>query len=512
MRPNAFAIIVQIWNNLTPSQKTSLGVAVLLLGIVVAVISTFAGMPHYSQIYGNMTETDASNVVSKLKEMKVPYRLSGNTVLIPAEKIDDVRLELAGEGLPQGGNNGFELFDKVQMGQSEFGERMTYLRALQGELARTICQLNSVRTARVHIAMPEQRLYNRDDNKPSASVVLDLRTAAPSAKEVKAITHLVSSAVEGLEPKAVTVVDTKGDLLSDLPGLSGGGAAQLEAQRAVEAQIEQRVQGMLDRVLGPEKTIARASVTLNMSSKEVERETYTPVTDNAGAGVLESQHRTVETYNGGKPGSTSTNALANIAVGAAGGNAYSREESTTQFRISKEVEHTTIAPGEITKISLAIFVDEGIEKEQIVELQQTLAAAAGLDTKRGDQIVVQGMAFDTTAAQAEEKAAKQQSRSKMLVTIGKYVLAAVLAVAFLFFLLGIFRATLTPVRTESVLPEVQFRSYDSLASPESQADALASLNANPSLEDQTAEEEDAIRALDPERVAQVIKGLMAEEG
>ncbi|HEY3418407.1 MAG TPA: flagellar M-ring protein FliF C-terminal domain-containing protein, partial [Armatimonadota bacterium] len=236
---------------------------------------------------------------------------------------------------------------------------------------------------------------------------------------------------------------------------------------------------------------------------------------NTGVGVLESQHRTVESYSNGKPGATANSAIANLTAGGQpNGNAYTREDNTTQYRVSKEVEHMTVAPGEITKINLAIFVDQGVAKEQIIPLQQTLSTAAGLDQKRGDQIVVQSMAFDTTAAKAEETTSKQQARNKLLLMVGKYALAAALTVAFLFFLFGIFRATLAPAMratTEQVLPEVQYQPYDSLAPPETAAEALASLSANPTLEDRTAEEEDAVRSLDPERIAQVIKGLMAEE-
>ena len=172
----------------------------LIVLVVVAVMT--ASQPHYAQLYGNLTDEDAATVIGKLKDAKVPYRLqdSGHTVEVPEGKVDEVRLQLASEGVPQGGNVGFELFDKTQIGQSEFGERLNYVRALQGELARTIGRLKSVRSARVHLALPEQRLYTSEEKKPTASVVLDLNGASPSPQEIKAIIHLVSAAVEGLEP------------------------------------------------------------------------------------------------------------------------------------------------------------------------------------------------------------------------------------------------------------------------------------------------------------------------
>ncbi|HOF89545.1 MAG TPA: flagellar basal-body MS-ring/collar protein FliF, partial [Armatimonadota bacterium] len=293
----------QRWAQLNTQHKAVVIATAVIIAVAVAVAVSVAGAPRYVQLYGNLTAEDAAQVVRKLKEQKIKHRLSngGTTIEVPDTQVDTLRLSLAGDGIPQGGNVGFELFDKPHIGQSEFSEHLNYLRALQGELARTISQLESVRTARVHLVIPQHRLFVTDVEEASASVVLALRGGRPDSRAIKAMIHLVSSAVEGLDPARVTVVDTRGNLLSDRPELTGSaGLAVTEMQRAMETQMEERLQSMLDQVLGANNALVRANVLLNRNSRTIQRETYSPVTDGAGRGVLESQHRTVEQFDGAR--------------------------------------------------------------------------------------------------------------------------------------------------------------------------------------------------------------------
>ncbi|MHB9130791.1 MAG: flagellar basal-body MS-ring/collar protein FliF [Armatimonadota bacterium] len=526
---NSFSRITQLIRDLSTNQKTALGIGALVLIVAVTIAVSFANTPHYALLYGNLTEEDASTVVEKLKSMKVEYHLldKGTRIEVPAAKVDETRLALASEGIPLGGNVGFELFDKPQMGQSEFGERLNYLRGLQGELARTISQLESVRSARVHLVLPEHRLYSTEDQKPSASVVLNLHSSQPKSSEVKSIINLVSSAVEGLKPANVTVVDTTGKLLSDMTDYSqeGNNSTRLQAQRTAEARIEARVQNMLDRVLGPNKALTCASVTLNFDRKQVDSEVYTPVANKQGQGVLESEQRSTESYDGSRANPLSAGGAAGATANTTrellggngtpnGGRAYAREDINAKYLVTREKTHTEVSPGQVEKVSLALFVDKSITADQVTGLTDTIKAAAGLVENR-DQIVVQSIAFDTSALEAANKETQQQSRTQMLMTIGKYSLGGVMILAFFFFLLSIYRSALAPVTAQILPVEEDLPSYELLSttSPETAIDQYGSFSSHFTLAEEPAtdEEEELLRNLDPERVAHVIKGLMTEE-
>ncbi|MHB9110565.1 MAG: flagellar basal-body MS-ring/collar protein FliF [Armatimonadota bacterium] len=524
-----FSQSLEMWQQLTGSQKMALGVALVILVLVTIVIAKTASQPQYVQLYGNLTSEDAATVVQKLQEMKVEYRLAsgGNSIEVPAQRADEIRLNLAGEGLPRGGNVGFELFNKAQIGQSEFGERLNYVRALQGELARTIGELNSVRSARVHLALPERRLYSAEEQKPTASVVLDLQGPDPTPGEIKSIIHLVASAVEGLLPANVTVVDTQNKLLSemaDVDGADGASSMRLQAQQTVAKQIEQRVQSMLDKVLGPGKSIARANVKLNYDQKTIEREVYTPLENQLG--VLESEHRASESYNGAKPGATggpvgavpNTSPTATV-TGTRGSGTYSREENTTQYRVSKSIESTQVSPGQIERLTLALFIDEGIESTQLESLKKTVATAVGIDAARGDAIEVQPMKFNAPDTTTQDKVAKKQAWMSQLASIGKYAGGAVMLLIFLMVVSSLYRSTFKneerPAMDEGMplaLPDGEFTPAALPSLSASPVGALEQYEANNEPEElamlDTAEYD--LSNVDPKHVAIVIKELMAE--
>src|SRR5690349_15119948 len=207
-----------------------LGILVALAAAVAALVSVtlWTQQPDMQVLFANLATEDAGAIVEKLKEAKVPYELgaSGTSILVPSAQVHDLRLQMAGQGLPHGGGVGFEIFDRSTLGMSEFVQKLNYRRALQGELARTITQMPDVARARVHLAVPERRLFSSDHDRPRASVVLSLRASnALSRGQIQGIVHLVASSVEGLQPRDVTVVDGNGRLLSE--GGGGEGATRL---------------------------------------------------------------------------------------------------------------------------------------------------------------------------------------------------------------------------------------------------------------------------------------------
>jgi flagellar M-ring protein FliF len=245
----------QLWAGLSATQKT------VLVGVTAALAAGFlslvfwAGSPEYSVLFGKLSPDDAGRVVASLKQQGVPYRLEdgGRAVLAPADRVHELRLGLASEGIPQGGVVGFEIFDKSSFGMTDFAQKVNYARALEGELTRTIRRLEGVEGARVHLVLPEKRLFEEQSQPASASVVLQLSAGGRlSAKQIQGVVYLVSSSVEGLPADRVTVVDTRGNVLYQRSGEESAvlAADQIEFKRAYEKDVERRVREMLETVRG----------------------------------------------------------------------------------------------------------------------------------------------------------------------------------------------------------------------------------------------------------------------
>src|SRR5436309_8984441 len=246
------------------------------IGSLVAVLgfAWWVQRPLYRPLFTNLGQQDAAAIVEALRGEKVAFQLEdgGRAILVPAERLYELRLALASRGLPEGGGVGFELFDKQSLGQTDFLQRLNYQRALQGELGRTIGQLGGVESARVHLALPERSLFVAEDRRPSASVVVKLiQGRTLSAAQIDGIVHLVAASVEGLQPEAVTVVDEAGRILtSDRRGAEAAGTsnAPLEIQQSVERGAEERIESMLGAVVGRDKVVARVAASLDFARVE----------------------------------------------------------------------------------------------------------------------------------------------------------------------------------------------------------------------------------------------------
>ena len=239
-----------LFQNLSPGKRIALVVLVLGTAAGFSLLMMWTGRADFQPLYSNLAVEDAGIILSKLKEHKIPYRIAGNgsSILIPQEHIHEMRMSLASDGLPQGGNVGFEVFDNTKLGMTEFAQNVNYQRALQGELARTINRFNEVESSRVHIVMPEKSLFIDNEEPATASVVLKLRPGKwLSQLQVNGVIHLVSSSVPRLATENVTVVDNNGKLLSEFKEQSGFGALnsdQLEYQAKVERSLEIRIKSM----------------------------------------------------------------------------------------------------------------------------------------------------------------------------------------------------------------------------------------------------------------------------
>jgi len=466
-----FAALSRLWREMSPPQRVVVIAFVALAVSVVILVGTLASKPRMSVLFSGLEREDAGAIVQKLTEQKIPYRLSadGTTVEVPANKVYDLRLQMATQGLPQGGSVGFELFDKSNFGMTEFTERLNYQRAIQGELTRTICQLAPVVSARVHLAIPEDKLYESEQQPPTASVVLKLRRGTPlSDDQVGGVVHLVASAVEGLKPSNVTVIDSEGNVLSEAVTGSGGGGQMLSSnqtkiKRQYEAELAQNLQSMLARIVGPDKCVVRVSADMSFDQRQTKSESYEPAPTSESTaqpgptrsphGVLVSQETRSETYSGsvippgGVPASTR-------GRGATGGDNYTRTETTSEYQVTKKIEEVVSAPGQIRRLSIAVLVDDKVQPSDTA-IRDAVSAAAGLDLARGDQITVQRMAFDTVSKKRQAAEMAAASRKEMIASIAKNAVAVLLLLGFFMFLRVIIKQIKVEVPAEIPAPAIQ---------------------------------------------------------
>ncbi len=428
--PPASTPLLQGFSRLTNVQKV-----VLLVGVAAAVAITVAFVslaraPDYKVLFSNVADRDGGAIISALQQINVPYRMSegGGAILVPSDRVYESRLRLAQQGLPRGGSIGFELLENQRIGTSQFVEQVNFQRALEGELARTVQALGSVQGARVHLAIPRPSVFVRDQQKPSASVLVSLfpgRTLDPA--QLAGITHLVASSVPELAPSAVTIVDQAGNLLTQSPNAresnAGLDAGQLKYLQAVEQNFVRRIEAILTPIVGPGNVRAQVTAELDFSTVEQTAETYKP--NPSPEQAIRSQ-QTVETLGdnprdaSGVPGALSnqppgaaTAPLNAPAKGAAKGAANeppppgnSHREATTNYEIDKTITHTRAEVGAIRRLSAAVVVNhrrevkEGkseatpLPEAEIAQLNNLVRQAIGFNEKRGDMVNLVNAAFN----------------------------------------------------------------------------------------------------------------------
>lgn len=517
---------------LSPAKRLILVLAALGgIGSTIALV-LWSGRPDYQILYSNLSQNDAGAIVSRLKGQRIPYKIeaNGTLILVPSKDVYEQRLQLAGEGLPQGGGVGFEIFDRTNLGMTEFVQKLNYQRALQGELIRTINQMAEVEQARVHIAIPEKSLFVNRDKPATASVVLKLRSGRLLRKEqVRAITRLVASSVEGLRPEEVTVVDTQGRLLSE-PGenlpLGQMSASQLEYQQNLERSFEARIESMLERVLGPGKAIARVSAALNLEQREKTEERFDP-----DGQVVRSEQRSEEKLqgaaagSGGVPGvSSNVPGGAQAAIPPSSSGDQKRQSSTVNYEINKVTEKVVAPVGSIKQLSVAVLIDGTYENaqgaaadgkyvprtaEELKKYNEIVKKAVGYSQERGDQIEVANVAFDLSSLKQEAKALDAAAKRDLYFSIGKQ---AAMGIGILLFFLLIVRPILARVKavfssgnSHLDLP----KTVAQLEGGEQGADSLASLT-----EKKTSGYREQVVGLakdDPRRTAELIRGWLKDK-
>lgn len=426
------------WAAFTPGQKTVTVFAVLALAVGGYFFATWAGKPTMAPLFSNLAASDASLIVDRLNADGVTYTLSdgGSTINVPREQVYNLRIAMSGAGLPASGDAGYALLDKQGIMTSEFMQQITYRRALEGELGKTIEAIDGVNAATVHLAIPQKDVFTDDQLAPTASVLVNTGTRPLPGGAVTSIVHLVSSSVEGLEPASVTVVGANGKVLS-----SDGAGFSPEGQSGQTSAYEQRMntalQNMLDTVVGPGHSVVQVTADLDFDATETKTQQY--VADPAVPPLSES--KTSEQY-AGSNGTPVGGVLGpdNIQVpngtGAGSDGTYQQSTETRNNAVGMVTETKRSAPGAVKKLAVAVIVDSARARIDEAQLQQLISSAVGLDATRGDQIAVSSMAFDTTKAESDVLAAKDAAEAERNRLRQKYLQMGLIILALLILLIA----------------------------------------------------------------------------
>lgn len=405
--------IAAVFKKLTAAQR------IWIAAIALAIIGGISAIAHWNQerdfkpLFSGVAPEDAGALLGKLRESAVEYRLAdnGTTVLVPSAKVAELRIEMASAGLPKSGRIGFELFDKTNFGASEFAEQVNYHRAIEGELERSIMSIREVELARVHLTLAKDSLYTEQRQPAKASILVKLRhQSALSPQNVAAICQLTASAVPGLAPEQVSLVDTAGNLLNRPRAAAGAdeesNEAALDYRKGVEHDLQNKISATLEPLLGADHFRTGVSADVDLTSGEQSEEIFDP-TKSVMLTSQQTQDGPAVQSASGVPG-TASNLPRPAAKPVTGSSNYARHTENISYQTSRTVKHVRIPQGSIKRISLSILVDHDVRwqgQKRIVEapsaaklkvIKDLVAAAAGLDTNRGDQLVVEAFPFEST--------------------------------------------------------------------------------------------------------------------
>jgi flagellar M-ring protein FliF len=427
----------------TAGQKAVTAVALVAVVVGGLLFMSWASKPTYVPLYTGLSASDAAAVTTKLTEGKTPYQLAdgGATILVPQKDVYQKRIDLSGAGLPAGGSGGYALLDKQSLTTSEFQQHVTYQRALEGELSKTIDVIEGVDASVVHLAVPEKDVFASDSSKPSAAVLIKTKpgvTLRPA--QVESIVHLVSSSVPEMSPTAVAISDATGKVLN-APGQDGVASAVVDARSeqtsALERATSDNVQSMLDKVLGPGHAVVRVQADLNYDQQTTSTEQYLTDKNALPLSVTTSK----ETYSGnGTPvgGVLGPDNLA-VPTGSGGASKYQKSDQSINNAVGTKKETVQVAPGQVRRLSVAVVLDASTAAATAnsSNISSLVAAAAGINPSRGDTVQVSAMPFDTSVAKQAQKelaaaaSAKSRAATMSLAKTGGLLLLVALVLIWL---------------------------------------------------------------------------------
>ncbi|MBW8307666.1 MAG: flagellar M-ring protein FliF [Thiobacillus sp.] len=460
---------IVVRGNIMDFTRTSGGQKILLALGVAAVVAVMGAVwmwgqqPDYRVLFSNFSDRDGGAIVAELEKMSIPYKYSegGGAVLVPADRVHDARLKLASQGLPKGGNVGFELMENQKLGSSQFVERINFQRAMEGELARSIESVSSVQSARVHLAMPKDSVFVSEQKSPTASVLLNLHPGRVlDLQQISAIVHLVASSVPELPIKNVTVVDQHGNLLSEsgkMASANGMDPSQIKYVQDLQQNVVKRIESIITPIVGPNNVRAEATADVDFSRSQQAVETYKP-NQTPDAMVVRSQQTSESLDGNGKPGGVpgalpnqppapaTAPIIAQDAVAPINGetSTNTRKDATVNYEVDKTIQYVQQGVGGLKRLSVAVVVNykkttgkDGkvvmtpLTAAETTQINNLVKEAMGFNAERGDSVNV----VNTPFARAEQeilpdvpwwKQSENAEYIQMAKTAGKYLLMALL--------------------------------------------------------------------------------------
>lgn len=510
----------------SPGQKAVAVVGTAALLLAAFLVFRWVATPNYAPLYSNLASSDASAVIDELNSEGVSYKLAngGSTIMVPQDQVYATRIAVSGKGLPaSSGDSGYSILDNQSLSTSQFQEQTDFKRAMEGELSNTIEAIDGVQTAVVHLALPPTKVFADQQDPPTASVLVATTPGTTlTPEQVQAVVHLVASSIDGLTPENVTVADSQGQVLTTNDGSGGIGIGARDQQVTdFEEQTRDRIQTMLDRIVGPGNSTVQVTADLDFDKSVSETRTYFQDRNL----VPLSSSKSTEKYNGPGGGSGSTGVvgpdgqMGTTTTSSGGPSNYVKESTTEDNPVGSTVEHRETAPGGVNSLHVAVALDAAATRSIDPNMVQSLISAGiGIDPKRGDTVQVTPMAFDRTADKAAAaelaQAAAAEKRAKTVEQLRDAGIAlAVIAILLLAWVRGRRRNRAQAAATTYLAEQIRQDSVERAAARAAleTTPALAALErAEPTAADQTREELASLVEKQPEHVAALLRGWLAE--
>lgn len=450
----------KLWGGLDVAQKFGM-LALTIITVVVATYFLVKSMePNWAVLYTDLSEPDAVAVTENLKKNGYAYKIADDkkTILVPASQKDELRVYVAENDLIKNSTPGFELLDDLQLGSTDFKNKLTRQRIFQGELTHSIEKMNGIKSVRIQIAEPERSIFEEQDEEPTASVMLILDPGYKlKSSQVKAIKNLVAYAIPRMTPDKVFITDQNGNSLSDENGKNSNDMESFKTN--FEAQTSTKITTVLEKIMGRGNATVQVSADINFDSAKSTIESYIPVTGDKAQGVLTSSQTEDENY-------INPNGAANNAPTPVTGKNlnYTKQKNSTNYSVSKEIKQVVYAPGTVKRMTIAVAVNKILTAKEKEEIQNLVLSASGADYNRGDVITISSMQFESLA---EDKAAQDQMQKDLATEnsvefwttkVGPLAVVLVLGLTALLIIKGLFKGS-----TEVAVAQPQEEFYNAAA-------------------------------------------------
>lgn len=501
------------------SMKKKIAYGTILAGVLATLIylGISLGSTKYAVLFSNIDSNDMGSVYTKLKENKENFKVEGNSILVPKDKVDSLRMELLSEVPMTSGSQGFELLDKSKFGSTDAEMKINYQRALQGELERTIKSFPEIDNARVHLVLPEDSVFIKDATPSTASITLKLKPYKKLTEDqVRAIVALVSGSVKNLPKENVEINDTNGSLTKDLfnkDNLDTASAAEKQQglKREYEKNLENKALNMLEAVYGKDKVKVKVNTDLNFDAIERETVTYDPKNVVVSEKGVKDTNKDSGTAASGSP---VDDAMGNKIEQNKDGSITTHEENTKNYEISKVQDKTIKAPGAVERLTVSVVLDGALDNATRTSVTNAIASAVGYDQKRGDTISVEGIPFDTAAKDKinkdlEEMKKEEEAQKRMKLYTGLGILAGIAVIALITFLIR------RKKKEDDIEEEMETNGIDVVIADDEQVEEQPKFKPiQLDVESEKTHVEKEIRKYateKPEQVADIIKSWLAED-